>query len=581
MRIVTTLEPRVVSVTRSARLAGVHRLALAVIVACATSVTLAGVAAVTAAPESPVAIEQTVEETAMDGATRIARTVTHTGSLLAPAPPVGAPPVTAAPPAGRDGSLLWVDPIHLNGIAQNMAITGDGNHVVAGWWLNNARVAAYDIGGTGVPNWTFSISTSFFTPVDASNDGSVVTATGRQDQLYAWDVGSSTPYCAENHPVGYEGGLAITPDVGGTFGGSSNQSSVDAWAYGYDDDCTKRFGDTLPGQTQGGRFAAAGDWFVVNSRTHAVVFDALTGAARDSVSIPGETQAAAGISGDGSILAVGGFSRRTYVYEWDGNEYVLLWNHFVPGVTWITAIDVSDDGSTVMVGTLLIATPYRGKVVMYDVAGGPTPLWEDGGYGDEVASVALSADGSIGVAGSWGRQAGTLGPIVAVYQRDSATPIFTIMDDEIPSVASCYAVDISNDGTHGCAGGKAVHARDFGNGGYCLAFEVQPTTAVELDDRRTPAAGSRLVLGQNRPNPLHPATSIPFTLRAGGDVELRIYDAGGRTVLAEQLGRFDAGSHSVSWNGADLRGQRVPSGVYFYEVEAGGVRAARRLIVTR
>jgi hypothetical protein len=126
-----------------------------------------------------------------------------------------------------------------------------------------------------------------------------------------------------------------------------------------------------------------------------------------------------------------------------------------------------------------------------------------------------------------------------------------------------------------------VHARDFGNGGYVLAFELQPTTSVMLDDRRSPAAGSRLLLGQNRPNPLRPATSIPFTLRAGADVQLRIYDASGRTVRSDDLGRFDAGAHSITWNGDDLRGERVPSGVYFYEVEAAGMRAARRLIVTR
>ncbi|MGD8395826.1 MAG: WD40 repeat domain-containing protein, partial [Candidatus Eiseniibacteriota bacterium] len=405
MPIATTLEPRLVSVTRPAGMTRRHRTAPAAIAAGVTLlvfVALAGATVLSAAPAAPVSSEQTVEQTATDGATRLARTVTESSTVIAPAPPA-----SASPPVRRDGTLLWVDPLHLNGIAANMAISGDGNHVVGGWWLNNARVALYNIGGTGTPTWTFPISTSFFTPVDASNDGSVVTGTGRQDQLYAWDAGSSTPYCAVDHPIGFEGGLAITPDVGGAFGGSSNQSNVDSWAYSYDDDCTKRFGDTLPGQTQGGRFAADGNWLVVNSRTHAVVFDAVTGAVRDTVSIPGETQAAAGISGDGSILAVGGFSRRTYVFEWDGNAYAPLWNHFISGVTWITAIDVSDDGSTVMVGTLLIATPYGGKVVMYDVASGPTPLWEDAHYGDEVQSVALSADGSIGVAGSWGRQGGT------------------------------------------------------------------------------------------------------------------------------------------------------------------------------
>ena len=113
-------------------------------------------------------------------------------------------------------------------------------------------------------------------------------------------------------PAGFEGAIAITPDGGDTFAGSANMANVDAMTYGYDGSCNSLYNESLPGQTQGGRFAADGDWLVVNSRTHAVIFDAVTGAARDTVSIPGETQAAVAVDGGGKAAAAASAAQLAY-----------------------------------------------------------------------------------------------------------------------------------------------------------------------------------------------------------------------------------------------------------------------------
>jgi hypothetical protein len=515
--------------------------------------------------------------------------------------------------------------------------------------------------------------------VDASNDGSIITGTGRQDLLYSWDASNSVPTCSESFPVGSEGNLAVTPDVGGQFAGSATPQGGESTTQGHTDVCAPLFQSDLVGQVQGGRYAAQGDWIGVNSRTFIHVYDSQTGALRASVPIPGETQAAVGISGDGSILAVGGFSRTIRVYQWDNSQYVELWNHSIPSITWITAVDVSDDGSTVMVGTWANTAPNLGRAVLYDVATGPTPLWTSSEFGDFVASVALSADGSRAIAGSWGRFQGTFGHVVAAYDRASATPFFTVGDDEIPGVGSAFAVDISNDGMLACAGGKAVHARDFGNGGYAMSIDLGGTTpvdllsfngqsradcGVELDwatgfesdhagfhvsrtemsgelagesirltsdemvlpesevgGRRTyrfvdsssecdqsyvyhldavdrggreerlasltiaaapvsVAATPRLLVGQNRPNPFRASlTEIPFELGERSRVQIGIFDASGRAVRVLDLGEPGAGAHVATWDGLDGTGIRVPSGSYFYRVEAGVVSATRRLVI--
>lgn len=70
-------------------------------------------------------------------------------------------------------------------------------------------------------------------------------------------------------------------------------------------------------------------------------------------------------------------------------------------------------------------------------------------------------------------------------------------------------------------------------------------------------------LAQNYPNPFNPETSIPFALPARANVKLAVFDLLGREVATLVEGTFEAGEHTVSFNGADLA-----SGVYFYRLNA-------------
>lgn len=393
------------------------------------------------------------------------------------------------------GAVLWVDQNHQFAVAQHLAMSGDGATIVAGWWLNNSRAALYATNGTGTPAWTAPITSNFFIPVDASNDGSVITGTGRQDLLYAWNAASNVPVCSEVHPGG-EGNAVFTPDAGGQFAGSASIQGQASFTHAHTSPgCADLFTAPLAGGIVDGRYAADGDWIGVNSRTVVNVYNSQTGSLRGTVPIPGETEVTVGISGDGNVLAIGGFSHILSVYQWDGNQYAELWNHNIPSVTWITAVDVSDDGSTVMVGTWLASTTGLGRVLMYDVATGATPLWTNSDFGDYVDSVELSADGSRGIAGSWGRAEGTFGHVLAAFDRANPVPLFAVEDDEIPGVGSCHAVSISNDGVRAAGGGKAVHAREFGNGGYVIALDlggVVPVTVTHLAARTVDGCGVEL-----------------------------------------------------------------------------------------
>ena len=77
----------------------------------------------------------------------------------------------------------------------------------------------------------------------------------------------------------------------------------------------------------------------------------------------------------------------------------------------------------------------------------------------------------------------------------------------------------------------------------------------------------RVVLGPNYPNPFNPATNLRFSLPRGGHVRLAVYDGAGRLVR-ELLGEWRGpGDHEVRWNGRDLHGRDVSSGVYYSRLE--------------
>jgi hypothetical protein len=79
------------------------------------------------------------------------------------------------------------------------------------------------------------------------------------------------------------------------------------------------------------------------------------------------------------------------------------------------------------------------------------------------------------------------------------------------------------------------------------------------------------MLADNYPNPFNPLTTICFDLPGEMTVGLEVYDVSGRLVdviLAGQVAR--QGRNEVTWQGRDKNGRQLPSGTYFYRLEAGG-----------
>jgi Zn-dependent metalloprotease len=92
---------------------------------------------------------------------------------------------------------------------------------------------------------------------------------------------------------------------------------------------------------------------------------------------------------------------------------------------------------------------------------------------------------------------------------------------------------------------------------------------------------SSLTLEQSRPNPMQNQTTIRFALPAAGPVTVDLFDAGGRIVRTLAKGPRSAGVQELVWDGRDDAGHAVPSGVYYYRVQANGQEQTRKMLMVK
>ena len=94
----------------------------------------------------------------------------------------------------------------------------------------------------------------------------------------------------------------------------------------------------------------------------------------------------------------------------------------------------------------------------------------------------------------------------------------------------------------------------------------------------TPAAFS---LGQCRPNPFNPSTSIDYEIPAPCMVTVSVYSLDGRRVAVLVDDAMPAGRFTTSWDGRDLQGRQVAAGVYFYRLKAGEMVLTKRMLLLK
>ena len=114
---------------------------------------------------------------------------------------------------------------------------------------------------------------------------------------------------------------------------------------------------------------------------------------------------------------------------------------------------------------------------------------------------------------------------------------------------------------------------DFLNQNFATIKYSQSPSHIKEINSEVPNAYS---LFQNYPNPLNPSTKIEYSIPEHSLVQLSVYDVLGNEVFEIINEEQVAGTYRVDLNGAEL-----PSGVYFYKLQAGSFVETKKMILLK
>lgn len=136
-----------------------------------------------------------------------------------------------------------------------------------------------------------------------------------------------------------------------------------------------------------------------------------------------------------------------------------------------------------------------------------------------------------------------------------------------------------------------------------LSFGIHGTLSAQESGRRASSEQANgFQLEQNYPNPFNPETKIPFVLYEdlfvdgrGAVVTVRIFNLlqqmvavpvalghpSGEGVQVQQLEYTQPGRYEAFWDGTDISGRQVASGIYFMQISVNGVSQVRKMYVLK
>ncbi len=149
--------------------------------------------------------------------------------------------------------------------------------------------------------------------------------------------------------------------------------------------------------------------------------------------------------------------------------------------------------------------------------------------------------------------------------------------------------------------GMRTYRSDYDGAGFIFSFKqgVGPTSVEALDlctcsttfhghyslrsqilnnvlSPREELLTDNYLLLQNYPNPFNPTTTITFYVPHKSFLLVEIFDCLGRKVATPVSGEFSSGTFSRIWNATNL-----PSGVYYYRLQAGSFTQTKKIILLR
>ena len=122
--------------------------------------------------------------------------------------------------------------------------------------------------------------------------------------------------------------------------------------------------------------------------------------------------------------------------------------------------------------------------------------------------------------------------------------------------------------------GTHIFQTRFFFGGFNFSYMDFVLTAVDVNDM-----GNQPIefdLQQNYPNPFNPTTTIAYSIKEAGNVEIKIYDVLGREVVELLNKEMSAGLYNINF-----KAENLPSGIYYYTLIANSFSLTRKMILLK
>jgi photosystem II stability/assembly factor-like uncharacterized protein len=110
--------------------------------------------------------------------------------------------------------------------------------------------------------------------------------------------------------------------------------------------------------------------------------------------------------------------------------------------------------------------------------------------------------------------------------------------------------------------------KQIDNDGSVIYSKIVEVQAGNIPDK--------FALNQNYPNPFNPVTEISYSIPLASLVQLKVYNILGKEISSLVNETKQPGNYHITFNAAAL-----PSGVYFYKLEAGSFTSVKKMILMK